>query len=258
MPGPEYNKIGTRSQSAGATTLTPAKPTVLGQGGILLAVVTTKNNETHSTVTGGWTKLAQINSGASFTASLWIAPEGSSAPVFTWTSSVACSAQIAYYVGVDGPIESGGIGGSTNNNGTTSTHSTAAFNTTKNDALVVYVDVSAANTALAAPAGWTENNDTGSATDAGRTVFGSKAVTTSGTSSGAISVTGAAAAWVQWQVELYRKDGNTAEFSKAEVDAWLDPPSGFSASKIEFAAWLEPGSLPPEGGTTRRRIPIVN
>lgn len=254
MPGPAFVAVGTRSQSAGAATLTPAKPTVLGQAGALLAVVTTKNNETHSTATGGWTKLAQINSGASFTASLWIAAEGASAPVFTWASSVACSARVSYYAAPDGPVEGGAIGGSTNNNGSTSTHSTAAFNTTKNNALVVYVDVAAANTGLGTPAGWAEDSDAGSATDAGRTTFGSKAVATSGTSSGAISVTGAAADWVQWQVELYLADGADAQFSKVEVAGWLEPPAGFAASKLEIGAWLEPGS----GGTVRRRLPIVN
>jgi hypothetical protein len=239
MAGPAFQAVGTRVQSAGATTLSPAKPTVLGQNGVLLAVVTSKNNATHSTATSGWSKIGQINSGASFTASLWIAAESAAAIVPTWTGSVACSAQISYYASSDG-VTSATIGGSSSNSGSTATHSTASFNSTANNSLVVYVDASAANTALATPSGWSERSDSGSATDAGDTVFGDKAIASSGSASGAISVTGANAAWVQWQIELVNAAATAGfQVSKAELDAWLDPLDGFNVAKAELGAWLD-------------------
>ncbi len=244
MAGPLYTSVGTRNASAGAASIAPAKPTVNGQNGILLAVVTSKNNATHSTATGGWSQIGtNVNSGASFTASLWIAAESAAAPTFTWTGSVACSGQIAYYSD-PAAVTSSTIGASTNNTGSTSTHSTSAIVTTANLSLAVYIDVAAANTALTSPGGvWTQNNDTGSATDAGRTTFGSQSFATSGTSSGAISVTGANAAWVQWQVEVLEVAATAGfETSKAEAAAWYEPPDGFDTSKAEVAAWYEPPS----------------
>ena len=261
-----FLRVGTRAQSASAASLAPVKPAVNGLNGILLAVVSSKNNATHSTATAGWGQVGtQQNSGASFTSSLWIAAEGAGAPTFTWTGAVACQAQIAYYADPNNPLDPT-PGSTTVGSGLTATHTSASLNTTRDLSLVVYVDVAAANTALALPVGWTENVDAGSATDVGRTVFGSKAVNTSGSASGAISVTGANAAWVQRQIELKITAAPGLEQSKIETIAWLDPNEGLSSSKIEAVAWLEsltlqfskievvawvePGIVPPtdEGG----------
>lgn len=232
-------RVGARVQSAGATTLTPTKPTVdSSTAGAMLAVLFTKNNATHATATSGWSLVSQVNSGASFTASLWIARASAAAPVFTWTGSVACAAQIAYVDGAEGVV-SLTPGAISSNSGTTATHSTASLNSTRAGATVVYIDVAAANTAMAAPSGWTELADAGSATDAGRHVWGSKDLTTSGSASGAISVTGANAAWVQWQVQMADAAAAGAETSKLETGAWLDIPSGAVASKMEIGAWLD-------------------
>jgi hypothetical protein len=240
VAGPSFVSIGARAQSAGAATLTPSLPTVFGTGGLLVCVVHSKNNATHATVTSGWSKLGStVNSGASFCASVFVAPEGSAAPVITWTGSVACGAQIAYYADPANTVDPT-LGASTSNTGSTATHSTSAINTTRNNSDVIYVDAAAANTAMATPSGWTENSDAGSATDAGRFVFGQKAVATSGSSSGAISVTGASAAWVQWQIELLEAvPASGLQSSKVEVGAWLDAPQELSFSKVEVGAWLD-------------------
>lgn len=239
MAGPAFIAVGTRSQSAGAVTVTPAKPTVLNTGGLLVCVVHSKNNATHSTATSGWTKLGQVNSGANFTASIFTAPETAAAPVITWTGSVACGAQIAYYGDPANTVDTT-LGASSSNSGATSTHSTAAINTSRANSAVIYVDAAAANTAMATPAGWTEDNDAGSATDAGRFIFGNKPVATSGASSGAISVTGANAAWVQWQIELMGAlPAAGLQVSKVANGAWLHPSEGFSASKVALGAWLD-------------------
>lgn len=239
MAGPVFPAVGARAQSAGAVTLTPAKPSVMTTGGVLLAVCQTKNNAVHATATPGWVNIGQVNSGASFTASLWIAPESAAAPVFTWSGSVACGAQVAYLVSGSGNLDSA-AGASSNSNGLTGTHTSTSVNTTRNDSLVLYVDAAAANTATATPAGWTENVDNGSATDAGHNSFGSKAVAVSGSASGAISISGANAAWVQWQVEIMMAAPAAAlAASKVEADAWLDPPPGLVSTKIETVAWLD-------------------
>lgn len=243
MAGPVFNAIGARSQSAGAASIAPSLPTLVTNGnGLLVCVVTSKNNATHSTATGGWTKLGQVNSGASFTASVFTARQGSGAPTVTWTGSVACSAQIAYYAAPDGALDST-LGNSTSNSGATATHSTTAITTGRANSLAIYVDVAAANTAIGTPSGgWAEDVDAGSATDAGRTAFGSKSIAASGASSGAISVTGANAAWVQWQIELRLTAPPSPSFqvSKEEVLAWYDPPDGFDVSKEEILAWYDP------------------
>lgn len=241
MAGPVFRASGSRSQSAGAASIAPAKPTVDGQNGFLLAVVTSKNNATHATATGGWSQVgSQTNSGASFTASLWIAAEGAAAPTFTWTGSVACSAQIAYYSDPSNTMNIGVSVSGTTGTGATATHTSSAFTSDANDALAVYVDVAAANTAIAQPTGWTEDVDNGSATDAGRTAFGSKAIASSGSSSGAISVTGANAAWVQFQIELKGSAATAGlQVSKAAVAAFVEPPAGFDVAKASVAAWLE-------------------
>lgn len=250
MAGPVYRASGTRVQSASAATLTPGLPTVDGQKGLLVCVVFSKNNATHSTSTIGWTKLGQQNSGASFTASIFTAPEGSAAPVITWTGAAACSARISYYSDPANTVDTT-PGASSVSNGTTSTHTSTAINTTRANSLVIYVDVASANTAIATPSGWTEDADTGSATDAGRTAFGNKPVAGSGSSSGAISVTGAAAAWVQWQIEIMGGVATAGlQASKLEVGAWVEPAAGLAVSKLEVGIWIK--AIPTKMGFSRQ------
>jgi hypothetical protein len=219
------------------------------------AVVQSDNNATHACADAAWQKLSQVNSGASFTASLWRAAEGAAAPTFTWTGSVPCAARIAYYA--DGSnVTEAAPGNSTSNSGATSTHSTSSIASTRDNSLFVYFDAANANTALAQPAGWTENEDNGSATDGGRIAFGSKAAPTSGTNSGAISIAGANAEWVQWQVELRVQLATGFQASKEAIAAWIEPVAGFASSKVDFYAWIEPGTYPAPN--TRRRPLIVN
>lgn len=257
MAGAKFFAVGTRSQSSGNTQRAPSLPSGVASGrGILLCAVHSKNNATHSTATSGWTKIGQWNSGASFTVSLFIATGGAGAPTITWSGSVACGAQIAYYEDAMNVLDPA-LGQTSFNNGSGNPHTTTGFNTTRADSLVVYFDVAAANTALGAPSGWTEDNDAGSATDAGRHVWGSKKVPNAGDASGNISVTGATGAWVQGQVEIMREAYTGLMSDKMEVGAWLEPPIGLSVSKFEVGAWLTPGSYPTPSGR-RRRMAVVN
>lgn len=238
MAGPVFNSVGTRVASAGAASLVLSKPSAAAASGFMLAIATSSNNETHSCATSGWSLVGQVNSGASFTTSLWRAKGDAVAPTVSWTSSVACSSQIAYYDDPSNVVDTV-LGATTNNNGTANPHSTSAITTTRDSSLAVYIDACASNTALATPSGWTENSDAGGTSS--RLVFGSKSVATSGSSSGAISVSGGAAAWVQWQVEVMGElpDANTIALSKVEVGAWEEPGAGASFSEVEVGAWLD-------------------
>lgn len=241
MAGPVYRSIGASvTTSSSAVTLTPSLPALdTNANGLLLAVCVSKNNAVHATATAGWSLVNQTNSGASFTASLWKAAQGSAAPVFTWTGSAACSAQVSYFTAPEGPIDIGSLLG-TVGAGLANPHTSVGGNTSADNALAVYLDVAGANTGLVPPTGWTENSDLGATAGAMRHTVGSKAIATSGTASGAISVSGANAAWVQFQVELKLVSPTPGlQVSKAEANAFMEPPAGFSTSKIETTTWLE-------------------
>jgi hypothetical protein len=241
-PGPTTRTLGTLAASAGATTLTPALPAQdTNPKGVILAICATKNNAVHSTATSGWVNKTQVNSGAGWTVSLWAAPAGSAAPVFTWTGSVACSAQCVYYSDPQNTMSAAGVSVlGTPGTGTTSPHTSAGANTTAAAALVAYIDACAANASAGTSAGWTELFDNGSATSVSRFVWGDKQVPTSGTASGAISITGGVAAYVQFQVQLI---GDTPpagfQVTKEFMGAWLDPPGGVDFSKMEMLVWLD-------------------
>jgi hypothetical protein len=231
-------RSGAVNASAGATTITPAKPTVDGSKGRMLAILCTKNNATHSTTTTGWSNLAQVNSGASFTVSIWEAPETSANPVFTWTGSVACEAAIWYFADPNNPMAALAVG-STANTGSANPHTSTSFNASANDVLAVCVDGGAAATNLNLPSGWGNANNKASATSGTALSVCTKAIATSGSASGAVSVNGAAAAWVQWQLEAKIVAAAAGETSKLEDVAVLEPTDGLSESKLEVVAVLE-------------------
>jgi hypothetical protein len=244
MAGPYFQNVAALAASASANSLSPALNSLFTSGaGVHIACVVSKNNDVHNCGTAGWTKIAQTNSGASFTASIWIAAQGAAAPTFTWVEAVACHAQLAYYpdpmAKVAPDVSISGTAGADS----TGTHTSNGFNSDANNTLAIYIDACAINTALAAPAGWTENSDVGSATSNTRQVFGSKALATSGLSSGNISVVGGVADWVQFQIELRQDD--TAGLFASEFDtlAFLEPPEGLSIPKVEAYAWLEADDL---------------
>lgn len=244
MAGPIYRSNGGRSQSAGATSIAPALPAVDGATGILICEVQSANNAVHSTATGGWSKLGQTNSGANFTASIFYAAEGAGAPTITWAGSVACAAQIFYFSDPQNTVDPA-LGANSVSSGTGTTHTSTAVNTTRDNSLMIYVDATAANTGLSTPAGWTANVNNGSGTDNGNDAMGSKSVATSGTSSGAISVTGANAAWVQWQIEI-RGAAPAAglQSSQMETMVLLGPPDGFDVSQLDVFVLIQSGTQP--------------
>jgi hypothetical protein len=197
-----YGSVGTYLGTAGVTSRNPELPTGITDQSELWASIGSKNNATHSSSTPGWTKVAQQNSGASWTVSLWryTGADATAAATInvTWTGSVNAFGQSWRVQGRSG---SDPIGATSVNTGTAATHSTTGITTTVQGSRVMYVDASAANTAIAAPASWTENVDNGG-TGATRLAVGGRDLSSAGSSSGNISVAGAVAAWVQWQIEL--------------------------------------------------------
>jgi hypothetical protein len=234
---------GARSQSAGATNLTPALPSVTGRvGGILLCVASQKSNNALTTGQPGWTALAQDNSGASFTARAFIAPVGSGAPNIAAAGSAAMSAQIFYIEDPDNLMDATAIGNTSVATGIVNPHTSASINSTRWGSLIVGYDVAAANTTLVAPSGWVLNNDEGSPTDAGRTSIFTKYLAASGSPSGAVSVTGAAAAWVQRQIELrIILPATGLQINGEEISAMMTSGDGVSVSGEEFTAALQSG-----------------
>lgn len=212
-------RAGAASQSAGATTLTPAKPTVDGSNGRLLAVLCSKNNATHSSTTNGWSKLDQVNPGASFTVSLWEAAEGASSPVITWTGSVACLAAVWYFADASAPMTALKVG-SAANTGTSNPHTSSSYNSDANNVLAIDVDAGAAATALTLPSGWGSANNKTGATAAAAISVCTKAIATSGTATGSTSTNGASAAWAQWQLEAEYL-ATTGSLAKTLGDATL-------------------------------------
>lgn len=234
---------GARVASAGATLLTPALPTITGRDlGALLAVVSIKSNAAITTAQPGWTKLYQDNSGGSFTTALFIAPVGSAAPGCSWAGSVAGGAQCFYVEDADNPMVTNAVGGSSVNTGSTATHSSGSFNTTRQLSLVAYIDTTASNDGLTAPTGWTEDSDSPGATDGGRTVFGTRFVETLGDASGAISVTGGATNWVQRQIEFLIVDpASGIQVTESEIAPLVSSGDGISAVDVELAPLISSG-----------------
>jgi len=237
-----YVNSGGRVSSAGATSANPALPGGLANGNIVFAVVGSKNNETHSSATAEWTKLDQRNSGTLWTVSLWyhIVDGTDTAITVTWTTSVANFAQCWQMSGVDAASP---IGATSFNTGTASPHTVTGFNTTKPGSRVIYVGAGTANTAYGTQAGWTENLDNGSATGVTRNVVGGRDFNDAGSATGNLSITGAAAAWVLWLLELtpaappigLSPSGFINDAGEATT-AQLIPPTGkagnFTAGKI--------------------------
>lgn len=203
MASPAFVNGGTASQSAGATSLASiALPGSRVNGNLLFGLCFSFNNDTHTWTGTGWNKIAQQHSGAGFTSSLgYCIVDGSeAAPTVSWSGSVACACRLTQWTGTDG--ESPFDGANSVSTGTASPHTSTSVNSTRNESHVMYVDGCGVNTNLIAPAGWTEHLDTAMATAGGRITYGGKDIATSGSASGAISVVGGAAAWVQWQIEL--------------------------------------------------------
>jgi hypothetical protein len=193
-----YVNAGTATSGATnpATSIDVAVPASLVAGNLLIgAVHTTASTGAHGWP-AGWTKVEQRDDGVGGSTS-WayrVSNGSDTAPTVTVSSSYV-EGQIFQFSGAstDGSNR-------TSNNGATGTHSVSALTSTVDGAWAVYLDVgNPAGTALTTPSGFT--SDYGAA-NARRWEVGHKLIATSGTSSGAISTSGAATSWTMFFFEL--------------------------------------------------------
>ena len=248
MAGPLYGAIGGRNAATAVTTITPTKAAVTaGTSGVLIAFLSTLNNDDHSCSTLGWTKVRQDNSGTGRTASLWIAAQTVSAPVFTWTnSSDAVSATVYFYDDFTNPLDTTAIGAVAVNTGTASPLTAPSITSTRNDSRFVYIVIEG-NTTLGTPTGYTEHYDVAAATGGGTTI-GSKYAGTPGTSSGSISVAATTTAnvtsYIMWHIEIMQEvaPSPSLQTSKFETGVWADQITSLDTSKLETGVWLDQAS----------------
>jgi hypothetical protein len=202
MVAPSYLNAGTRRNQASGPTSTPALPGSRSNGNLLIAVAGSRASSLHTVTGSGWQLLDRINTGNSWSSSIfWRIVDGTeSAPTINLGGDNSFSQILQYNRADQDRLEPFGM--LVRNDGTTNPHTTPGFITTRNNSRVIYLDFAANNTAMATPSGWSERVDNGSLSGNTRNVAGDKLVATAGTASGAISVNGAAAAWVQYQIEL--------------------------------------------------------
>lgn len=198
---PYFVSSGALSAAALVNSIAPSLPNGLQIGDVEIATCASENNETHVWSGGGWTKGGQTHSGSGWTVSWgWKVYEGdSTGPTITWTNPVDASARRRIYRDNKSASPVAAIG--TPGTGTAATHTSTGGTTAQALSLALYNDHAKANTAIATPSGWTEDEDSGSATGPTRTAAGHKDMIVAG-ATGDISITGAAAAWVQQQLEL--------------------------------------------------------
>jgi hypothetical protein len=274
VAAPAYASVGALAGASSVTSRTPSIPSTRANGNVIIAIVGTKNNATHSVSGSGWVALGtQTNSGTDWTVSLWwrIVDGTEAAPTISWTGAASAISRTVMFTreNFDTANPFGTIG--TPGTGTTSTHTSTGFNTTRDNSLVIYIDSAAANTAVATPSGWLERYDTGNASSASRITGGDKTIATSGTASGNISVTGANAAWVQWQIEITEPvavthaatgaltgqigaiAGSAARadpaVTHAATGALTGPGSAIAGSGTRFRAFASSGVLTGQGST---------
>jgi hypothetical protein len=231
---------GARLSNAGASSLTPALPTISNlDGGLLIAMAAAKSAANITTATSGWTRRGYVSRGSSWSAAFFTAPVGSAAPVITGTTLVL--AQTVCVGPATAVLAAAPVGTISTSNGNTSPHTTTGFNTTGNNALACYIGMAAANTAFTEPSGWTEELDVGSATGASRNVFGMKRMGASGSATGNISINGAAADWIQWQFEILTEESPGMAVPFLETTPWLDGGDGAATPLVEVVPWLDGG-----------------
>jgi hypothetical protein len=197
--------------SAGATFRQPDLPIEVASGDILFAQVGCKAAEAHELREGyGWQLVAaQQTVGGVWQASLWwrVADGGQTPPVFGWTSSVGCFAQIVAInrgrAAIGNPF--GAIGVAT---GTGTPHSVSALTAQADNAGLFYFGCADANTGYAVPAGCAESLDNGGAAGVTRNVCGYKTTQyTIGQSTGGITMAAPNGNYALWYVEMTQGSG---------------------------------------------------
>jgi hypothetical protein len=228
---PAYVNAGIRQNNASATSRTPALPSPLTNGEILICVCGSANTATHTIGGGGWQSFfPQTNSGTAFTCSFWwrVVDGTEASPTISWTGAAACWAHVFNFSrdNYDTLAPFGALGVASTGTGTTAT--AAGITTTRDNSLAVYMVVSNVNTAMSTPTGgWTERVDTGSSTSGTRNALGDLSLPTSGTASGSISSTIGSSDWLALQFELLaaQSGGGGSLLKVWSGSAWAEKPA---------------------------------
>lgn len=205
-PGPAFFGAGSyTSQSGNGVDFNISEPPTLTTGALLLGLMASKNNQTH-TWPAGWTKVAQDHAGASFTQSwAWHIVDGTETGYVNVLvgGTNAEAGIILQYTGVNAtPIGNAAVGSSSS---AVTTRDVASISTTANNSRVVYaIMASSGGSGTDADAGgsWIERGDFNGVPTLHAT-YGDQYVATSGSASGAIALTGSVSAtYVARQIEL--------------------------------------------------------
>ncbi len=186
MSPPSFVNNGTFTQSV-ATSITPPLPGSLVNGNLLIAFAYYTGSTTPETwtVSSGWTIFASIGQGD--TRPLALAYQyvtgSETAPVFTPTDLNVLDAQVMQYTGTLGSSPIGNISSNRNTTGWTAVTCPAII-ASANNGLAVNVTLTNLSTPISSPAGWTTEVSNNSAT------ISDLVLATTGTSSGATSVSG--------------------------------------------------------------------
>jgi hypothetical protein len=181
-----FADVGTRANTSGATTLTPVIQSH-SVGDLLIALVAVKGTGTTINTPSGWTQIINVNSASTINVGIFyrVATGSDSNPVFTWTPTAQAIAIIARFTGTSATGVGTNGGSST---GSSNPHTSASFNSTAANSLAVAFDFDSSSSAeVNTPAGWTAANQVTGTQNVAYSIF-TKALTTSGSASGAISV----------------------------------------------------------------------
>jgi hypothetical protein len=202
-----YGGAGTLSTGSSVTELTLDRPAGAVEGDIYIAIISISVTDSMTVETINWTKVLQTTHGSTSSAIFYSIANSEPEDLWvTWASAANCGGRVFLYTGQ--AAEALGSGNEAINFNTGSTHSCSAITTTANNSWALYFSFSNGNTDLGTPAGWTEDADSGVGVPGTgfRLTAGHKSITTSGTSSGAISVTGDTSGFVMRIYELRAAD----------------------------------------------------
>jgi hypothetical protein len=242
---PKYLSAGSvTTLSAGTSITASGQPAGRLVGDLEILVVMTESSATTSCSSTGWNKLVQNNSSTTLSQSIfWRIYDGTNVnPVVTWSGNADADAiRRAYRDAKTSGTPVLVLG--TSGNGTTTTHTSTGGTTTQALSLAAYFDSCNANTAIATPSGWTEDDDAGSSTGPYRAAAGHKELVSAG-ASGNISVTGGGTRWIQTQVEILANDAGAQVAIGSRINRGGDTQvvSGETGEAYNAFVWTFSGS----------------
>ena len=229
--------IGTYTQAAAATSVTPTLPASRVNNNLLIAWVGVNASGKTFSVGGGWTIVDSVNTGNVSSCYATRLVDGTeAAPVFTWAGAAGSDAQV---VQMSGNQTVGIIGNKNNATANSSTTETvASITTTAANSAIFVILTSSASTSIGTPTNYTiiaGGNNPGFVSN--NVSWG--LVGTSGASSSSISQTIASSNWVSFGFEIVGPGGapvgNFARDSQVVqevLESYTTPANNARASQV--------------------------